>query len=89
MKLKISVPNDHNSVYDMVRAVADCYDGDDDAAAADEGRALYDALSTAALEAGLRFVETTDFGAVWDGTPEQCARAQELLPAWAYVGEAE
>lgn len=87
MQIKISVPNDYNSEADHNKAIADCYDGDFEAAENDGGRECYEALAAAAKGAGLSFVRETDYGAVWRGTEAQCAKAREMLPTWAYVGE--
>lgn len=85
MKIKISIPNDYNSNHDEEAAILDCYDGDQDAALNDGFRACYDALASAANDAGLEFVCETDFGAEWEGTEAQCEKAREILPSWAYI----
>ena len=87
MKIRISVPNDYGSDGDMSAAVQECYGGNHEAAQADECRECFDVLATKAKEAGLTFVESTDFGAEWTGTEAQCAAVREALPSWAYVSE--
>jgi hypothetical protein len=89
MEIKISIPNDYNSEDSYKAAVEDCYDGDDEACISDEGQRLYEALADAASAAGLKFVEGTDFGAIWWGTPRQIKECRKLLPGWAYVGEVD
>lgn len=88
MKIKISVPNDYNSEADLDQAINDCYSGDREAAENDGERECYEALAAVAKGAGLSFVAGTDFGAIWKGTPAQCAKARAALPEWAYVGDA-
>lgn len=80
---KLSIPNDYNSEADDLTAIADCYDGDAEAAQNDDARALYEKLAGAAKSAGLAFVEESDFGAIWSGTDAQFEKCVELLPGWA------
>lgn len=86
MKLKISVPNDYNFESDMEAAIAECYGGDNEAAASDNGEQMFAVLAASAKGSGLKFLRETDFGAEWKGTKAQCHVATANLPAWAYVG---
>ena len=87
MKITISTPNDYGSDATALAAIADCYGGDAVAAAADEGRELFEALALVAKAAGLNYAGATDFGAEWVGTADQIAAARAALPAWAGIAE--
>lgn len=63
--------------------IAEGRDGLDQAAANDEGRALYDVLAEAAEAAGLKYQSETDYGALWTGTEAQFASCVDRLPGWA------
>jgi hypothetical protein len=84
-KLKISYPNDYGRRADYESAVRDCYDGDESACENDGGREIIEAMAAVAKSAGLKFREETDYGAIWEGTREQCATAEANLPNWASV----
>lgn len=89
MKLKISIPNDYNSEAKMEAAIAQCYEGDVEAAEADGCHECFEALASAAKEAGLTYAGETDYGAEWEGTEGQCEKAREILPVWAGISEIE
>jgi hypothetical protein len=77
MKLSISIPNDYGS------------EGDNFKALAEEGskEEMLETLACAACDAGLKFEEEKDFGAIWSGSAMQINAAKAALPGWAYVGE--
>ena len=88
--IQISIPNDFQSKPDYEAAIIECYGSpEEEADAADGGRAIFDRLAEVANDAGLRYVESTDFGAVWAGSDSQIAAARAALPAWAYAHTAE
>lgn len=74
MNVSISVPNDHGSEPDAILMIAELYDGDLQACECDDGRQALDLLADTARDAGLKFVEETDFGAVWSGAPDMGQR---------------
>ncbi len=91
-KIQISYPNDYGSEQDDQRAVEDLRnrgligEGSDED---DIGAAMLEDLADCARDAGLTHAGDTDFGAIWQGTPEQVAACREALPGWAYVAEIE
>lgn len=87
MKIKISYPNDYGSEADYAKAVEDCCDGDAKSEGCEE--ALFEKMADSAKEAGLAFLSEADYGAIWEGTKSQCAKAEELLPDWASIGKFE
>ena len=80
---QLDIPNDYSSDEDTQAAIRQYYDGDEEACQNDNGQQLYEELAWQAKKAGLTFVKSTDFGAIWSGTDAQFANCVELLPAWA------
>lgn len=85
-QITISIPHDTGSEADTARAIAECYAGSTDIAAADAGRECYEVLAAAATGAGLSYVRETGHGAEWSGSAAEIAAARAVLPGWAYVG---
>jgi hypothetical protein len=73
-KIKINYPNDYESDSDYKDAVADC--GEDE-------ESILDKLAEVASISGLEFVESKDFGAIWEGSEEEIENCKKNLPAWA------
>lgn len=69
MRIKISYPNDTGSDERFARAIDECVD--------EEG--LWEAMASAAKSSGCRFVESTDYGAIWD------CPTMPPLPEWAGI----
>lgn len=78
MRIKINYPNDYGSEESYAAAVEDCGGCED---------SLFAAMADAAKEAGLQFVCPTDYGAIWEGSADQCAKAGEIIPGWATASE--
>lgn len=87
MKIKISYPNDYGSEKYYAAAVEDCCGGDSESEGCEES--LFEAMAYAAKEAGLQFVAESDYGAIWEGTADQCAKAEQIIPSWATASEIE
>lgn len=87
MKIKISYPNDYGSDESYAAAVEDCCGGDSESEGCEDS--LFEAMADAAKESGLQFVRQTDFGAIWRGTADQCAKAKEMIPGWASTYDLE
>jgi hypothetical protein len=84
--IKISIPNDYNSDEDWAAAVLDCYGDNPEAVDYDiNDEAMRERMADCAMAAGLKFVESTDFGAVWRGTAAQIKACRSALPVWAYT----
>lgn len=98
MKVALNVPNNYGSDADTVAAIEDCYGGSKKKASADRRSVfkalaaaamadgcheLYKVLAAAATSAGLRYIEDTCVGAIWEGTDEQFQTCRAALPAWA------
>lgn len=66
---KLSLPNDYQS--------------EEDAASMESAEQDYEIIAATAKEAGLVYVEETDFGAIWRGTDEQFTACVAALPSWA------
>jgi hypothetical protein len=73
-KIKINYPNDYESEADYQAAVAQC--GEDESSILDE-------LGEIASISGLEFVESTDFGAIWEGSEKEIEDCKRNLPEWA------
>lgn len=87
IKINISIPNDYNSESATDAAIAEYYGGNEEAASNDNCQQLFEALAAVAKGAGLTFSRSTDFGADWHGTKDQCSKARENLPNWASISD--
>ncbi len=81
MKIKINYPNDYGSEESYAAAVEDC--------GGCEESLFFAAMADAAKKAGLQFVSQTDYGAIWEGSADQCAKAEQIIPSWATASEIE
>ena len=87
MKVKISLPNDYNSHEAERQAIDELYGGNYIACSEDEGRLIFDELANIAKAAGLKYVRTTEHGAIWEGKLKSIKSAINNLPRWAQFGE--
>jgi hypothetical protein len=87
MKVKISLPNDYNSHEAERQAIDELYGGNYIACSEDEGRLIFDELANIAKAAGLKYVRTTEYGAIWEGKLKSIKSAINNLPRWAQFGE--
>lgn len=79
IKMKFSFPNDFGSEKDVQAAIDDC----------GTAEAMIEKMAETAKESGLAFVYETDFGAVWEGTHDQCEHAVQHMPDWVYTSSIE
>jgi len=82
-EIEISAPHDNNSATDEAIMLTELgLDSRDDADVIDER--VQEALADYAEGCGLEYVEATDYGARWRGTPAQVTACERTLPRWAY-----
>lgn len=87
MKIKITIPNDYDGHKAEIEAIDELYGGDKAACESDEGRLIFDELANIAKAAGLKYVRTTEYGAIWEGKLKSIKLAINNLPRWAQFGE--
>lgn len=84
MQIQLDIPNDYNSEEDYQRMYKQCNCEAYEDTGCDPCEPAYEALADAARESGLEYVEERDFGAVWEGTPDQIEKLVDIMPDWAY-----
>ena len=82
---KLNLPNDYNSDEDSEAAFQQAYgeDAEDFRGDSDAANRAYEPIADAANEAGLKYVEESTYGAIWQGTEKQFAACVAALPGWA------
>ena len=86
MKIEISIPNDYGSDEDVKKAIDEIYHGDIEACESDEGRLIFDELGSIAESGGLKFIEVSEYGAIWSGSKKKIKEVVDHLPKWAGWG---
>lgn len=83
VKVFLNIPNDTDSEDDMEAAISEYYYGFSEACKNDGYLELYNCLEEIAEMAGLKFLLSTDFGCVYEGTSMQASICIDTLPRWA------